>query len=215
MLYLDLDEVETVFSISRLWSINAFNWQSFHRADFFAGKKDNLKQSVVQYISENSDLAASTIERVCMLTNLRTLGFSMNPVTFYYAFDKTGNLLAIMPEITNTPWGERDQYLLSTTKKDVKGLTPPVEVSERTFRYKLPKKFHVSPFNSMAVEYDWRFSTPNDNAQAIHLANFEQQEKVFDATMVLQPTEITAKKDSPNPDPISIYDCKSSIRHLF
>ncbi|MDN3649799.1 DUF1365 domain-containing protein [Reinekea marina] len=193
MLYLDLDEINSVFSISKLWSINRFNWQSFYRADFFKGKHSDLKQSVLTYISENSDIKAEQIARVCMLTNLRTLGFSMNPVTFYYAYDESGELLVIMPEITNTPWGERDQYLLSTNENPIHGLEPAVETTARSFRYKLAKKFHVSPFNPMDMEYDWRFSTPTDTTNTIHLANYKEQKKVFDATMVLEPVEITAK----------------------
>jgi DUF1365 family protein len=193
MLYLDLDELETVFATSKLWSINAWNWQSFYRGDYFKGNKENLKASVIDHITSNTDIQTDQIDRVCMLTNLKTLGFSMNPVTFYYAFDKNNQLLVIMPEITNTPWGERDQYLLSTQPEPHAGMVTPIEYSPKKYRYVLSKKFHVSPFNPLDMQYDWRFTLPSEQTQTIHLANYKDSEKVFDATMALEPTEINAK----------------------
>ncbi|MFQ3280904.1 DUF1365 domain-containing protein [Reinekea sp.] len=193
MLYLDLDELDTVFAISKLWSINKWNWQSFHREDYFKGNNKNLKESVIDHIAKNTAVKANQIARVCMLTNLKTLGFSMNPVTFYYAFDKHDQLITIMPEITNTPWGERDQYLLSTQPEPQAGMVTPLEYSPKKFRYVLPKKFHVSPFNPLDMQYDWRFTVPSELTQTIHLANYKDNIKVFDATMALEPTEINAK----------------------
>lgn len=193
MLYLDLDELDTVFSTSKLWSINTWNWQSFYRDDYFKGHKKNLKDSVIHHIEKHTTIKSNEISRVCLLTNLRTLGFAMNPVTFYYAFDKNNQLLTIMPEITNTPWGERDQYLLSTSTEPLSGMVTPIEHRSNKFRYKLAKKFHVSPFNPLDMQYDWRFTTPSEHTQTIHLANFKDDVKVFDATMVLEPKAITAK----------------------
>lgn len=191
MTYLDLDEIDTVFASSRLWSNEKANWMSFRRNDYFKGKEPDLKRSVIRHISENSLIKADHIHRVTMLTNLRTLGYAMNPVTFYYAFDHNDNLLAIMPEITNTPWEERYQYIL-TTRSEFGG-TPPSVLKSKSLRYRLQKAFHVSPFNPMSVDYDWRFSVPNDGKNVIHLINNEAGETVFDATMSLEPVAISAK----------------------
>ena len=48
-----------------------------------------------------------------LLTTPRTLGRSFNPVSFYYCFDPAGEtVLAIVAEVTNTPWGERHAYVM-------------------------------------------------------------------------------------------------------
>ncbi|MDX1342250.1 MAG: DUF1365 domain-containing protein [Reinekea sp.] len=190
MMYLDLDELTSVEQCSRLISFERRNWLSYRRADFFAPDTGELKQAVIRHISEHSEIAAERICRVAMLTNLRTLGFIMNPVTFYYAFDAENNLLAIMPEITNTPWGERHQYVL-TTSKDSRA-TNPVSQRGKRIRFKLPKQFHISPFHPMATDYDWRFTDPGANTNLIHLENWQQGNRVFDATMALSPMAMTA-----------------------
>lgn len=190
MLYLDLDEIDQVASISRLISIERFNWLSFRRADFFGDPNIPLKHAVIEKITQHSNIQKDEIKSVTVLTNLRTLGFLMNPVSFYYAFDADDNLLAIMPEITNTPWDERHQYVLITKPNETLGYLPVSSIG-RKHRFKLLKDFHVSPFHPMNMNYDWRYSNPTDSTNAIHLENWQKNEKIFDATMALTKQAIT------------------------
>jgi len=191
MMYLDLDELEAIDNRSNLFSLEHFNWLSFRRKDYFFPEHSDLKQAVVKKISDRLGILPESIQRVTMLTNLRTLGFNINPVTFYYAFDNSDRLLAIMPEITNTPWNERHQYVLSTDSNSENSSL--VSQVKNRFRYQLDKAFHISPFHPMNTQYDWRFSDPATHKNLIHLENWQLNEKVFDATMVLQPTEINAR----------------------
>jgi DUF1365 family protein len=40
-------------------------------------------------------------------------GYCFNPVSFYYCFDTDGETLqTIVAEVNNTPWGERNMYVL-------------------------------------------------------------------------------------------------------
>lgn len=190
MLYLDLDEIDQVNNLSRLISVERFNWLSFRRADFFGDVNVSLKTAVIEKICQHSSIKESEIKRVTVLTNLRTLGFLMNPVSFYYAFNKHDELLAIMPEITNTPWDERYQYVLVTKADETIGYLPESTIG-RKHRFKLLKDFHVSPFNPMNMNYDWRYSNPTDATNAIHLENWQQNDKIFDATMVLTKQALT------------------------
>ena len=190
MLYLDLDELPQVMACSRLMSMERFNWLNFRRSDFFGDPQRSLKSAVVGKIAEQSAILESNIARVCMLTNLRTLGFLSNPVTFYYAFDAADQLLAIMPEITNTPWGERFQYVLSATPDD--RAISPVSYSAKACRYKLIKDFHISPFHPMNLNYDWRFAQPGRRKNTIHLESWQGGDKIFDASLSLAPTPISA-----------------------
>jgi DUF1365 family protein len=189
MLYLDLDELPQVFARSSLMSMERFNWLNFRRSDFFGDPKQSLKSAVVGRIAEQSSISPNEIARICMLTNLRTLGFLSNPVTFYYAFDVADQLLAIMPEITNTPWGERFQYVLSATPDD-KAISP-VSYSAKACRFKLVKDFHVSPFHPMNLNYDWRFAQPDRRKNTIHLESWQGNDKIFDASLSLAPTQIS------------------------
>lgn len=182
MWYLDLDEIESVLNASLLTSLKAWHPVRFLRSDYFQGNSENLKQSVIEAISTAMGIQETSITRVCMLTNLRMFGFIINPVSFYYAFDDDDQLIAIMPEITNTPWNERFQYVLPTDESDRKN---------GKFRFEVDKGFHISPFHPMNMQYDWRFKDPRTAKVSFHLENWQAGEKVFDATMALTPKNIT------------------------
>jgi DUF1365 family protein len=47
------------------------------------------------------------------------------------------------------------------------------------------KRFHVSPFMDMNIDYDWRFNTPAEKL-VVHMKNYQQGSKLFDATLSLQ-----------------------------
>lgn len=188
MLYLDLDEIEAVFAQSRFWSRERFNWASFRRSDYFAPDQGDLKTAVRERIAELSDLDAARIQSVRMLTHLRYLGFVFNPVTVYYAFDADNHLLAIMPEVTNTPWGERHQYVLTVQPGD--GGHSPTRRHRHYQEYRLDKAFHVSPFLPMDMDYRWVFSAPEQQLR-VHLENHRQGERQFDATLVMDASPVT------------------------
>lgn len=191
MWFIDLDEISSVTNQSRLFKLETRAWLSFKRADYFGESTKPLKAAVIEKIAQHSDVKPEGIHRVRMLTNVRTLGYAINPVTFYYAYDKHDQLISIMPEITNTPWNERFQYVLNTQNTD--GGIAPVSVHRNRFRYKLNKSFHISPFHPMNMQYDWRFTMPSEKSLFCHLENWQQGEKIFDATLSLKPEPITAQ----------------------
>jgi DUF1365 family protein len=184
MWYLDLDEVDDVLNTSALTSKKAWHPVRFLRNDYFKGPSEDLKHSVKVALSEAMNIKEESIHRVCMLTNLRMFGFVINPVSFYYAFDHADNLIAIMPEITNTPWNERFQYVLPTDEQNRQ---------TGKFRFAVEKGFHISPFHPMDMQYDWRFRDPRAEKVSFHLENWQHGKKVFDATMALSPKTISAK----------------------
>jgi hypothetical protein len=118
-----------------------------------------------------------------LLTNLRYFGYGFNPVSFYYCFDAAGeNLEVIVAEVNNTPWGEQYCYILPESRN---------RGDARRKRYLLDKRFHVSPFMDMNVDYDWRFSQPAARL-VVHMQNYRQGERIFDATLTLRQRPITA-----------------------
>lgn len=190
MLYLDLDEIDEVFALSRLWSKERFNWASFRREDYFAAEQDDLKQAVIEKICSQSELQPEEIGAVRMLTHLRYLGFVFNPVTIYYAFDHNNKLLAIMPEVTNTPWRERHQYVLMTDS--FHGGMGPSRQRHQYLEYRPRKAFHVSPFLPMDMDYRWVFAEPGRTLR-VHLENHREGKRVFDATLVMNAQAVNAK----------------------
>jgi DUF1365 family protein len=197
MLYLDLDEIDDVFSVSRFWSAERFNWASFRRADYFDPATPDLKQAVIKRVCDNSDLEPGQIKSVRILTHVRYLGYVFNPVSVYYLFDDSEQLLAVMPEITNTPWKERHTYVLmanAQTRDPKPEQTPyfPSRIHRHYREYRLRKAFHVSPFLPMAMDYRWVFGLPEPTLR-IHLENHKDEHKVFDATLVMHAEPVTAQ----------------------
>ena len=152
MAHLFLDELQVVFRNRILWSVNRGNLSSFHRSDYHRPEIDCLEKAVRQTMSEQ--LKEKMDGRISILTHLRTFGYCFNPVTFYYLWSKDLNTpVAVMTEITNTPWGERYTKCFRWMESDSPSRT------QHEFR----KEFHVSPFIGMDVDYDWRFLVPNKN----------------------------------------------------
>ena len=154
MAHLFLDELKEVFKGRWLWSINKPNLSSFKRTDYHRPEIDSLQDAVRDTMTRQ--LGEKMSGKVSILTHLRTFGYCFNPVTFYYLWgDDLTSPVAIMTEITNTPWGER--YAKCFRWKD----TDMNEKSEYDFR----KEFHVSPFIGMDVDYDWRFQNPQETVK--------------------------------------------------
>jgi len=171
MAYLDLAELERVFSGRWLWSAArpALAW--FRRADYLGDPGVPLDTAVRNLVERES--GARPAGPIRLLTHLRMFGYAFNPVSFYYCFDPEGNRIQhIVAEITNTPWGERHAYVL-----------------DGAMRYRFAKRFHVSPFLPMGLEYDWRFGVPGRTI-AVHMEDLEAGSRVFDATLSLERREI-------------------------
>lgn len=198
MLYLDLDELPSILSKNWFFSKGRFNLASFKRSDYLNPEIDGLKLAVIDKVETELGTVAKEISAVRMLTNARYFGYIINPVTFYYCFNSDEQLLAIVAEITNTPWDERHSYILpvashfgesqQSIKHQVKGS------AKHLFEFK--KVFHVSPFNPMDMDYRWVFSEPSlekASRLAVHMDNHMKNQrpdetgaKHFDATLKLQ-----------------------------
>ena len=179
MMYLDLDELPALFDRFWLWSGRRFNLAWFRRADHAGEPSVPLKQTITDMLYEHTGVRAEGPVRV--LTHCRYFGFGFNPVSFYYCFDKHDTRVEnIIAEVNNTPWGEQYCYVLGEADN----------LSDTTAhhghqRYKPVKDFHVSPFMPMNIDYDWRFNQP-DQRLTVHMQNFIDAEKLFDATLDLE-----------------------------
>lgn len=171
MLYLDLAEIDRVFDGVPGWSAKrpALAW--FNRKDFLAPFDLPLDEAVRALVAEKTGRRPEGPIR--LLTHLRYFGYSMNPVSVYYCFDRSDSKLEfIVAEITNTPWRERHQYVLECAAASLAS-------------FEFDKAFHVSPFMPMEQRYRWRIGLPGETL-AVHMQNFGEQRLIFEANLALR-----------------------------
>lgn len=178
MMYLDLAELPALFSGRWFWSNEGRKLARFRRAD-------HLKELSKCGASPLDEAVRILVERrigrrptgpIRLLTHLEYFRYRINPVSFYYCYDKRDQRVeAIIAEINNTPWGEQHCYVLDATKC----------APNESMRFLFAKAFHISPFMDMGIDYDWRFTNPGDQL-VVSMANYEQGNCIFDVSMVMQ-----------------------------
>jgi DUF1365 family protein len=178
MLYIDLEELPHLFDGAPFWSARrpALAW--FKRSDYLGGNTLPLDAAVRDLVESRTGRRPAGPIR--LLTHLRYFGYCMNPVSFYYCFNEAGDALqAIVAEITNTPWGERHQYVLEVDAAGVQS------AGARLQRFEFDKTFHVSPFMPMNMQDRWHFSRPCQRL-FVNMQNFEGASRKFSATLSLR-----------------------------
>jgi DUF1365 family protein len=184
MVYLDLAEVDRVLSMSRLWGRSRWCPARFRRDDYLEPHDLALDEAVRRRVE--ASLGRRPSGPIRMLTHLRYFGYVFNPVTFYYCFEESDRVSAIVAEITNTPWRERHAYVLDSKRL-------PFAPDVRPMRWRFGKEFHVSPFLPLDLEYDWTFTTPGDSL-LVHMNVRDRRPtsaRVFDATLSLERRDMT------------------------
>ena len=169
MLYLDLDELQDAFVGKLFWSYNKPNLASFYRSDFYGAKKVTIKKSIQSLLLKKINLNLKG--KVFLLTTIRYFGLVFNPVSFYYCFDESSNIQAIVSHITNTPWNEKYAYVHDCRNK-----------SSMSKKFEFDKDFHVSPFMPMNINYSWVFSPPKDFL-FISMDSYHKDKLAFNATL--------------------------------
>ena len=181
MMYLDLDELSSLFDRRWLWSARRPNFASFRRADHLGAPCLPLDECVRQLVGDRTGHRPEGPIR--LLTHLRYWGYGFNPVSFYFCFDRADRgLETVVGEVNNTPWGEQHCYVLHRGMD--RGPAP-----RKSYRF--PKTFHVSPFMGMKQDYTWQFTAPGERLW-VHMDNRENGDRLFDATLMLRRREIGA-----------------------
>lgn len=182
MVWLDLAELETVFTGRWLWSTRRRALAWLRRADYLGDPGIPLDEAVRQRVEAEGLPRPSGPIR--MLTQLRNFGHCFNPVTFYYCYDAADTRVETMvAEITNTPWGERHARVLSAGGPHSAG---------KGLQFEFRKSFHVSPFMPMDLACQWQFSEPGARL-AVHMRNLEGDCPIFDATLALSRIPVTGR----------------------
>lgn len=152
-----------------------------------------------------------------LVTAPRFLGYSFNPVSFWYLYDSDTKLKYMVLEVNNT-FDERRMYLLKPGNNqndfgsDLK-LQPDNGAEDSSkqpvFTTSWQKDFHVSPFNSRKGSYSLRATDP--------LAAYEETGQVhIDNTIVLRSSKAHAKvvarvfSEGPPKDPTMISSLEAT-----
>lgn len=180
MMYVDLDELPTLFEKFSCWAVNKSALASFRREDHFGDCKQDLASSIRQLVQQQSTTQA--VGPIRLLTHFRYFGYVFNPLSLYFCFDRDDTCVThVVAEVSNTPWNETHCYVLSGHCEQDHFVTPDHE-----------KIFHVSPFMNLDMLYRWHISIPSDTL-TVHVQNLQNDQKLFDAAIKLKREEINTK----------------------
>lgn len=171
-LLLDLSELPLLDRTISFFGYNRPGLVSFHDRDHMGGAGRPVRDKLARWLGgQGRELGDS---RVMLLTNPRVLGYVFNPVSYFFCMDDAGGLRFTVAEVFNT-FGEAYCYLLDGTDG----------AAGRAVRSRVDKRFHVSPFMRIeGVRYEWVVTPPGDRL-SVHIDEFEEDEKYFDATLNL------------------------------
>ena len=173
MTFLDIDRIPELMKVSPLASYNRFNWASFAERDHLGDPNLPLRARLAEDAAREG--VAVPDGPIYLLTHLRYLGYSFNPVSFFYCYDRQGQVQAVLAEVANT-FGERHNYWLWAANE-----IP----SANSKRYRRPKLMHVSPFMPMELDYVFVFTAPGERL-TVHMQTLEGEEAFFDGTLNLK-----------------------------
>lgn len=149
----NLDHLDKLSKLSKLVSYNRFNLFSFYDADHGPEDGTALKPWIAKHLADNN-IPSDNIT-VYLHSMPRVLGYTFNPISYWFCYAHDQRLLAILVEVNNT-FGDKHSYLL-----DARELTEHASV-----RASKKKNLHVSPLIDMDAEYYFKISQPADTFTA-------------------------------------------------
>ncbi|BCJ90459.1 DUF1365 domain-containing protein [Terrihabitans soli] len=148
---LDLDELETLSKSLRFFSLGRFNLFSFSQSDHATASNVPLRRQIETVLTDAGlDLPGGAIRLLCMP---RVFGYVFNPISVYFCHRKTGELAAIIYEVTNT-FGQRHSYLIPVDRDEAR--------QRQSIKQSARKELYVSPFIDMNITYDFRVMEPDE-----------------------------------------------------
>lgn len=175
MFYLDLDELDQVVRDNPFISHDAFNLFNFRDKDHLQFPKDNpdvrktTKEQILSYVAQQG-IEPASIGRIMLLTNLCTLGYQFNPVSFYFCYDLNEQPVCSVVEVCNT-YREMKPYFLGTDK-----------LKEGNFSTHQTKNFYVSPFIDMDSDFHFNLNIPNGSLK-VRIDDYKQGKRFFLSTL--------------------------------
>jgi len=180
-LLLDLDEIPELAARIPFLSYNGPGLTSFHDEDHLGPAREPVRRKLAGWLATRGHVLGDG--PVLLLTHLRVLGYVFNPVSHFYCLAPDGRIRFVVAEVNNT-FGESYCYLLDECER----------VRSGALRVRRRKVFHVSPFmRTEGIAYDWLLGPPGDRL-TIHMDEYRDGEKFFDATLQLERRPLTGRE---------------------
>ena len=170
MFYLDLDEIDGLSKRLKFMSRNRFNLFNFRDKDHLQLPKENpdtaknIRQHITDYLKINGvDIVNG---RIMVLTNLCTMGYQFNPVSFYFCYDEKDRQVCSVVEVCNT-FREMKPYFLGADT-----------MQNDQFKLNTGKYFYVSPFIDLDTNFDFDLHIPGEKLQ-LKIDDYDKDGKRF------------------------------------
>jgi uncharacterized protein len=137
--------------VDRVLPINRSSWISFQEKDHGARDGSSLQQWIDALLRKHHALRDDESADVELVSFPRMFGYVFNPVSFWVC-KKNGHVFAVLAEVNNT-FGESHRYLLTAKRGEE------IKSGETLHAQKL---LHVSPFNEVKGDYEFRFNFSDD-----------------------------------------------------
>ena len=173
----DLDELPELLDDVPLWSARRRAPARFRSSDYLGDRDVPLADAARDLVADRTGTRPSGPVR--LLANPRYLGVGFNPVSFLYVHGADGAIRALIAEVTNTPWGERRNYVLEANEDGLVGA--------------FEKALHVSPFMPMEQRYEWRASEPGERLSVSIRTRDAEGREVFEASLAMRRREMTPR----------------------
>jgi len=173
MLKVDLDQLPKVTWLG----LNRFNLFSLHDHDHIdLGHPGGIKHNLFAWLTtQKIDFPSDA--RVELVTLPRVLGYSFNPVSFFYLSKPDGTPLFAVAEVVNT-YREMKLYLVDNPQKN-------------SWQRTVPKEFYVSPFSDVRDSFDFDLGLPDDQL-AVRINNLSEGEVSLVSTIQGRARPLTA-----------------------
>ena len=185
-LLIDLSELNMLDKKVNFFSYNKINLISFYDKDH--GERDG--SSLIDWVHSNlkkNNISTEDI-KIKILCYPRIFGFVFNPLSVFYIYNLSNQLISILYEVKNT-FGEQHTYIFR------------VEKDGNLIQNYCSKKFHVSPFIEMDCNYFFRLLKPGNKISVI-IDQYDSEDKILYASQDGVRTDFNTK-----------YLLKSYLKH--
>ena len=153
MLFLSLRDLAGIQRLSNLFGYNKNRALSIHDRDYLRPGNLTIDIKVATLLADHG--VAHEVEDIFLLTSPKIFGIAFNPVSFFFCFSHSKELIAVIAEVRNT-FKEKHLYFLQG--KEGRAMYS-MHTGERE------KRFYVSPFNKVDGEYDFRIKVTEREAR--------------------------------------------------
>lgn len=166
---MDLDRQDEIGRLSPALSHNRWNLFSVHDKDHGPADGSALRPWADAMLAKGG--LETRAAKIMLLCYPRILGAVFNPLSVYYAYDDSDQLVGVIYEVRNT-FGERHAYVAKVERG---------QHSPAGLRQTRAKLFYVSPLMDMDMRYHFNLKPPGD-AITIRILEHDSKGPILSAT---------------------------------